>query len=125
MSLARILAPIAIALGTSGCGTLPAGTDLPAVLVSPDAQVREELQQTVASALNGAPVTLADDALVRDSTLLIERNQARDANGVPLSGRELGRPEKFQLVKNGKDCVLIHEGSGKRWTLKHAKCSPV
>ena len=125
MSLARILAPIAIALGTGGCGTLPAGTDLPAVFVSPDAQVREELQQTVASALNGAPVTLADDALVRDSTLLIERNQARDANGVPLSGRELGRPERFQLVKNGKDCVLIHEGSGKRWTLRHAKCSPV
>jgi surface antigen len=125
MSLTRTLAPIAIALGIGACGTLPAGTDLPAVFISQDAQSREELQQTVASALNGAVVTLADDALVRDSTLLIERNQARDASGVPLSGRELGRPEKFQLVKNGKDCVLIHEGSGKRWTLKHAKCSPV
>ncbi len=79
----------------------------------------------MASTLNGAPVTLADDALARTARCIIERNQARDANGVPLSGRELGRPEKFQLVKSGKDCVLIHEGSGKRWTLKHATCSPV
>ena len=125
MSLARTLAPIAIALGTCACGTLPAGTDLPAVIVSPTAQSREELQQTVAGALNDAPVTLADDVLTRDSVLLIERNQARDAQGVPLSGRELGRPEKFQLVKNGRDCVLIHEGSAKRWTLKHTQCSPI
>ncbi len=125
MSLARTLAAIAIALGTCACGTLPAGTDLPAVIDSPTAQSREELQQIVAGALNNAPVTLADDALTHESLLLIERNQARDAKGVPLSGRELGRPEKFQLVKNGKDCVLIHEASGKRWTLKHAKCSPI
>ena len=100
-------------------------THLPAVIDSPTAQSREELQQIVAGALNNAPVTLADDALTHESLLLIERNQARDAKGVPLSGRELGRPEKFQLVKNGKDCVLIHEASGKRWTLKHAKCSPI
>ena len=124
MSIARRLAPIAIALVTCACCTLPAGTDLPAVIASPTAQSREELQQTVMAALNGAPVTLADDALTHDSLLLIERNQARDAQGVPLSGRELGRPEKFQLVKNGKDCVLIHEASGKRWTLKHTQCSP-
>jgi hypothetical protein len=124
VSLARTLAPIAIAFGTCGCGTLPAGSDLPAVVTSPTAQSREELRQTVTSALSGAPVTLADDVLTHDSLLLIERNQARDAKGVPLSGRELGRPEKFQLVKNGKDCVLIHEASGRRWTLKHTTCTP-
>ena len=125
MSIARTLAPIAVALGTCACGTLPAANDLPAVINAPTAQSREELQQAVSTALNGAPVTLADDALTHDSVLLIERNQARDANGVPLSGRELGRPEKFQLVKSGGDCVLIHEGSGKRWTLKHTTCSPL
>ena len=125
MTLARTLALLVITLGTCSCGTLPAGNDLPAVIVDPTTESREDLRQAVASTLNGAPVTLADDALTHDSTLLIERNQARDANGVPLSGRELGRPEKFQLVKNGKDCVLIHEASGKRWILKHTTCSPV
>jgi hypothetical protein len=125
MSVARVLAPLAVAIGTCSCGTLPAGNDVPAIVVAPNAQSRVELQQTVSGALNGAPVTLADDALTHDSVLLIERNQARDANGVPLSGRELGRPEKFQLVKNGAECVLIHETSGNRWTLKHTTCSPV
>ena len=125
MTGVRTLALFMVALGACGCGTLPAGNDLPAVIVGPTTQSREDLQQAVASTLNGAPVTLADDALTHDSTLLIERNQARDANGVPLSGRELGRPEKFQLVKSGKDCVLIHEASGRRWTLKHTTCSPV
>jgi hypothetical protein len=121
----RTLTLFMVALGTCGCGTVPAGNDLPAVIVGPTAQSREELQEAVSSVLNGAPVTLADDALMHDNTLIIERNQARDANGVPLSGRELGRPEKFQLVKSGKDCVLIHEASGKRWALKHTTCSPV
>ena len=125
MTVARSLALLAAALATCSCGTLPAGSDLPAVIVAPTAQSRDELQQAVSNTLNGASVTLADDALTRDSTLIIERNQARDANGVPLSGRELGRPEKFQLVKSGKDCILIHEASGKRWTLKHTTCSPV
>jgi len=125
VTLARTLALLVVTLGTCSCGTLPAGNDLQAVIVAPTAQSREELKEAVSSVLNGAPVTLADDALTHDSTLLIERNQARDAKGVPLSGRELGRPEKFQLVKSGKDCVLIHEASGKRWTLKHATCSPV
>jgi hypothetical protein len=125
VSLARTLALFVVALGACSCGTLPAGNDLPAVIVRPSAPGRAELQQVVSGALSGAPVTLADDALTRDSTLIIERNQPRDANGVPLSGRELGRPEKFQLVKNGHDCVLIHEASGKRWTLKRTTCSPL
>ena len=125
MRFARTLTLFVVASAACSCGTLPAGNDLPALIVSPTAQGRAELQQVVSSALNGAAVTVADDALTRDSTLIIERNQPRDAQGVPLSGRELGRPEKFQLVKNGKDCVLIHEASGKRWTLKHTTCSPV
>ena len=125
MRFARTLTLFVVASAACSCGTLPAGNDLPALIVSPTAQGRAELQQVVSSALNGSAVTVADDALTRDSTLIIERNQPRDAQGVPLSGRELGRPEKFQLVKNGKDCVLIHEASGKRWTLKHTTCSPV
>ena len=79
----------------------------------------------MSGALNGAPITLADDALTRDSALIIERPQPRTADGVPLSGRERGRPEHFRLVKNGSRCVLVHEGTGKRWTLKAATCSPL
>ena len=74
--------------------------------------------------LHGAPVTLADDALTHQSLLIIERTQARDASGVPLSGREFGRPEQFQLVRSGTRCILIQVSTGKRWTLANTQCAP-
>jgi hypothetical protein len=115
---------VAVMLALAGCATATARPDLPAVLTNPTAESRAELARRVSGALHGAPITIADDALTRDSTLIIERTRPRTADGVPLSGRETGRPEHFRLVKNGSRCVLVHERTGKRWTLKAATCSP-
>jgi hypothetical protein len=111
-------------LSLAACATTSGRRDLPAVLTNPTAESRAALARAVSGALNGAPITIADDALTRDSALIIERPQPRTADGVPLSGRERGRPEHFRLVKNGSRCVLVHERTGKRWTLKAATCSP-
>ena len=108
----------------AACQARPASQDVPAVVTRPSAESRAELVRVVTSALKGAPVTLADDALTRESTLIIERARPRDAAGVPLAGRELGRPEHFRLVRNGTRCVLVHEGSGRRFTLVATTCSP-
>lgn len=95
------------------------------MIANPTAESHAELVRVVSRALNDAPLTIADDALTRDSTLIIERVPPRDAAGVPLSGRERGRPEHFRLlVKNGSRCELVHERSGRRWTLESATCSP-
>jgi hypothetical protein len=110
-------------LSLAACATMSGRPDLPAVLTNPTAESRAELVRRVSGALHGAPITIADDALTRDSTLIIERTPPRTADGVPLSGRETGRPEHFRLVKNGSHCVLVHERTGKRWTLKAATCS--
>jgi hypothetical protein len=83
------------------------------------------LNRVVRDALNGVPVRLAGDALTHDSVLVIERIQPRDAAGVPLDGRALGKPEHFSLVKHGSRCILIHERSGKGWVLGSATCIPV
>lgn len=108
----------------AGCDSLRAHDDVPAILVDPTPEVRAELGDVVAGALHGVPVTLADDALTRESILTLERAAARNANGVRVQGRERGRPEKFRLVKNGSDCVLVHEGSRQRWKLATATCQP-
>jgi hypothetical protein len=97
---------------------------VPAVIDKPTKESRAELAQAVSSALHGAPVTLADDALTRDSLLIIEKAHPRDANGVPLSGRDLDKPEHFRLVKMGKHCALVHERTGKRTTLASTTCLP-
>jgi hypothetical protein len=122
--------PVAVSLSMAGaltlaaCVTTSGGRDLPAVLTNPTAQTRADLARAVSGALHGAPVTLADDALTRDSALIVERAQARAPDGVPLSGRETGRPEHFLLVKSGSRCVLVHERTGERWTLQAATCAP-
>jgi hypothetical protein len=86
------------------------------------AESRAELERVISSALGGAPVTLADDALTSTSELTIERARPRDSQGRLINGRELGRPEHFRLLKVGTDCVLVHEASGQRFTLAHTTC---
>jgi hypothetical protein len=107
------------------CTSTLAQPAVPAIIDQPTTESRAELARVVSSALNGAPVTLADDALTRDSLLIIEKAHPRDANGVPLSGRDFGRPEHFRLVKIGEHCALEHERTGKRTTLASTTCEPV
>ncbi len=111
-------------LALAGCHARHASRDLPAVLTAPTAESRAELQRVVGEALRRPSVTLADDALTADGTLVVDRAVRRDANGLPLQGRETGQPERFRLVRNGSRCVLVHEGSGRRFTLKAATCAP-
>jgi hypothetical protein len=104
-----------LALGgiLSGVGCAHVGRGVPAVITDPTADSR---------ALHGEPLTLADDALTRDSTLIVERVRPRDENGAPLLGRDTGRPERFRLVKEGSQCVLVHEGTGERYPLESTTC---
>ena len=114
----------AAALGLlCACDTLPAHELQPAVLTEVSAPSLAELKRVVSQAMNGAPVRLADDALTHDSDLIVDRAQPRDAAGLPLNGRELGRPEHFRLVKRGPQCILIHERTEKRWILHSATCA--
>ena len=111
-----------VAIGA--CAQRSARPDVPAVLTDPTAEVRAELRRTVREALNGAPVTLAADALTRDDTLIVERAEHRDTKDMNLGGREMRRPDHFRLVKHGASCVLVHVESSRRWTLASAACSP-
>lgn len=68
-------------------------------------------------------VTLADDALTRESALIIERARIRNSNGVLLNFRELDKPEHFYLVMERERCVLVHERTGSRLILASAICA--
>ena len=107
------------------CRTASARPDVAAVVAEPGAESRAELATAIGAALGGVPVTLSDDALTRESTLIVERARQRDPSGLPAQGRERGVPERFRLVKNGADCVLIHERTGQRFTLRETTCAPV
>ena len=105
----------------SACATM-AQEEIPAVLVESDAAARAEIVRAVSEALGNSDVLIASDALTRESALFIERKPARDATGQRLSGRDYGRPERFDLVKQGESCVLVHAGTQKRYPLKGVRC---
>jgi hypothetical protein len=115
---------VAATLALAGCLPRLVPPDVPAVLTKPTAQSHEELVRVVSRAMNGAPVMVADSALASGDVLIVDRAPHRDARGVGLNGREIGRPEHFRLVKSGPRCVLVHERTGRRWTLRSATCSP-
>ncbi len=115
---------VAGTLALAGCVLRVAPPDVPAVLKNPTGRIHAELVRVVSRAMNGAPVTIADSALTSDDVLIVERVVRRDARGVNLNGRETGRPEHFRLVTSGSRCVLVHERTGRRWTLRSATCSP-
>jgi hypothetical protein len=96
--------------------------DRPARIVDPSDESRAELQTVVSEALHGADVMLAADALTQSSLLIIERRKIQSLDNPPLSGRDLGRPEHFQLVTTGSQCVLIHESTKARYELTETGC---
>lgn len=97
------------------CKTGAVRTELPAYIVDPSPESRAELQHVVSSMLGGRTVTIADDALTTQSMLTIEPKY--------LTGRDLGKPDQFQLLLSGAACVLVHLGSDARSELSEANCA--
>jgi hypothetical protein len=111
-----------IALLGAACKMNSVHEDRPARIVDPTPESRAELKRVVSDMLFGADVTLADDALTTSSVLIVERSRPRSLDNPPLSGRDLGQPEHFQLVITGKQCVLIHESDRARYELLETEC---
>lgn len=93
-----------------------------AIITHPTAASRADLERAVSYAFHGAPVRLADDALTHNSLLIVGRAQARDLRGLPLNGRELGRPQHFRLLRRGSRCLLLHVETGNLQVLRHTAC---
>jgi hypothetical protein len=121
--LTGALALLALA-GLTACRAGPGEPPVPALITHSTAASREDLELAVSQALGGAPVRLAGDALTRESLLIIGRAPARGLNGVPLNGRELGRPQHLRLIERGSRCLLLHLESGRARLLPHTRCRP-
>lgn len=88
---------------------------VPAVIIDPTPQGRAALLQAVTDLLDGAQPLLAEDALTKESTLLIGRRR--------LEGRDTGTPERFLLRKIGAQCVLLRERTGRQAVLVETRCA--
>jgi hypothetical protein len=111
------------AVAPAACGTLSA-QEQPAVIAAPTAASRAELARLVSAAFNGQPVTLADDALTRESVLTIERRTPPGEQGRAATGRTLEAPQRLNLVLRGTRCFLVLAADGREWELNEAQCVP-
>ncbi len=107
----------------SACSTL-AAQERPAVVAAHTEQSRAELNRVVSAAFNGQPVTLADDALTRESVLTVERTTPPGPQGRAATGRTLEAPERLNLVLRGTRCFLVREADAREWELSEARCVP-
>ncbi len=108
----------------SGCQTMNAAADVPALLSEPDEASRAALRDTISAIFGGQDVPLADDALTKSSLLLIERNPRGSLDAPPATGRVLEEPIRFRLVKSGGECVLIDLRDESRHLLPDTTCVP-
>jgi hypothetical protein len=120
----KFVVPICAVLWVTACTSAPAPTRRPALIINASAESRAELLNVVRAALHNAPLLLADDALTKDSVLLIERQSRLDPHGLSANGREVTLPEHFLLSTDGRHCVLTRERTQQHWVLVHAHCKP-
>lgn len=97
---------------------------VPAILMQSSPLALEELETVVSKALNGMPVTLAPNVLMKKSTLIIERAPQRSIVGIPAGGRMIERPHHFNLMSAGDDCLLVHQETNMAYKLDSAECRP-
>ena len=106
----------------AACSTPAINPEYPALLTNTGPTTLLELEQTISSAMDGAKVTIAQDALTTSSQLTIEQSMIRSIEQQPEMGSNLGRPDQFQLLIDGPQCVLVHEKTGLHWLLNSVEC---
>lgn len=97
----------------------PEGSPEPARIVDPGPESRARLELAIGEAL-GVPVTLQNDTFADSSELLLEPAARQGQNR--LQGRDLGEPERFELLIHKGDCRLEHVNSGKLYPLPNLRC---
>jgi hypothetical protein len=116
-AFAAMLAPLA-------CSTLSA-QEQPALIAAPTAASQAELVRVVTTAVGGQGITLAGDALTRESVLTLERRTPAGPQGQAATGRTLEEPTQFRLVLRGTRCFLVSQADAREWELREAMCVPV
>ena len=99
--------------------------EAPAVIINPSAQSVKELRRVIQRALPGIAVTLADDALTQSSFLSLEHSHGRSPMDQALNGRDLSRPEIFELFNRSSRCILKQLSTGRSFELQHVRCEAV
>ena len=119
--------PALLWLALAACRTTGA-LETRAYITHPTPESRTAVSQAVGKALDGAQVTLDDDALTRDGVLNVDQPARRDPTRLTTEGRDpsnSGVTERFHLIKDGEHCVLVHDRTNRHYDLIGTACAPL
>ncbi|HEY8570139.1 hypothetical protein [Microbulbifer sp.] len=123
--LARTVIGVSASAVLISCGSIAAdGPEQPALIVNPEPAAIAQLEQALVEANHGASVRVAKDVFSHSSRLALEQGRQVDGPTRPLTGRDLGKPRIFRLVKNSGGCWLVRAEDGQRWHLDKLTCVP-
>lgn len=124
-SIVNSIFAVFVSTALMSCGSIAAdGPDQPALLVNPAPEALAQLQQALVEASHGAPVTIAGDVFSNRSRLALEQGRLGSGQSPHLTGRDLGKPRIFRLVRNSRGCWLVRAEDSARWHLDQLTCVP-
>lgn len=111
---------VMLAALTAACQSPTTASAEPARLRDPDAACVQAVADAAAQ-FSGRAVNLGAQPFVDGPRLWLESGMARDRDGRPLDGRNLGRPLALTLVRTAAGaCEVHHVESGQRRVLPAA-----
>jgi hypothetical protein len=113
---------LAALLTVTGCQTVTAQPDLPALIINPDEASMASLQVTLSNLFGGQAVKLSSDAFTRSSLLTLEHGSQKTLTSQAANGRVMAAPYKFRLMKSGPACVLVDRRDNSRHPLSNTSC---
>lgn len=118
-----VLAALAVFATLPGCQTFGASPQ-PARLLAPSQACLDELRQFAEEA-TGRQVTITTASFAQSDELLLERAMHRGADGRPLDGRSMDRPELLRLLRRNDACIVIHPKSEIKRALNRCQCEEI
>jgi hypothetical protein len=92
------------------------------VLQESNGDDRELLERALAEMLNDSSVIIAEDAFIKNSEIIIERQSIADSDGNRIMGRSFESPLHFRLWKQGNVCFIEHVETEEKKEVPNLEC---
>lgn len=120
-ALSRIV--ITAALFTAACQTTAQAKDVPAVLVSDDAQSVRVLKTVLAKAMQKRSVQLGAVALTQRSEIsVLPARAARSYYNSGFNGNDVALPTQFDIMMDAQGCYVVQRGYTEKYRLDGLAC---
>ncbi len=97
-------------------------TMVPALVARPSQESFAEIAEAVSLLVGSKMVFLAEDVFTQNHILLLENNAPVSLDKPSPGGKDMGKPTRIRLVKEGAQCTLLMGDGKRRVRLQRTQC---